>query len=166
MEKIQVTTTFITTLKDKHILLDTNLFRDSAAKPTIFNDFFNKLKSAGVTLTTIDFVKIEMLKGFSNEDKYKATEKLIMDITDDITIPIQSQTFSTVYELVREYGIEGTALSITDLFLGALLKQYKSNIFLISRDTTDFIQRIFKLVDIINVPHSKGIFTYGVYQYK
>lgn len=165
MQKIQTTQKFLTSLKEKHLLLDTNFFRDVAVKPTIYNDFINELKSSDVTLATIDLVKYELLKGSSNRDKYDAKIKLIDDIVD-VIIPLSAQTYSEVYKLIIEYGIEGTPVGITDLFLGAVLKQYGQNIFLLTRDTTDFIQRIFELNSIVNVPRSKGIFTYGIYQYK
>ena len=95
METVQIPSKLLTFLKGKHLLLDTNLFRDSAIKPTIFKEFFNKLKSSGVTLTTIDLVKYEILKGSSSPDKYKATEKLVGDIID-VTIPITSTTYPKV----------------------------------------------------------------------
>ena len=161
---IQIPPTFLTSAKNKHLLLDTNLFRDSAVKPTEYAEFFNDLKSSEITLATIDLVKYELLKGVSNVEKYRDREKLISQIIDT-TLPVTPHTYQNVYELIKEYGIEGTAVNIVDLFLGAILMQYKQNIFLITRDTTDFIQRIFKLSSIINITHPKGIFTYGVYQY-
>lgn len=44
----------ITFLKNKHLLLDSNIFIDAVNKPTIFTDFFNLLKSSDVALATID----------------------------------------------------------------------------------------------------------------
>ncbi|MCL5970146.1 MAG: hypothetical protein M1450_01420 [Patescibacteria group bacterium] len=154
----------ITCLKNKHLILDTTVFRDAAVKPTVFENFFNKLKEANIVLTTNDFVKFELLKGSSDSSKYKAKEKVINDIID-VSLPVLSQTCELVYDLIEDYGIDGTSLSITDLTLGATLMQYKENIYLMTRDTTDFIQKIFHLVFVINAPHPKGIFTYGVYQY-
>jgi len=157
--------TLIPFLKGRQLLLDTNIFRDAAGKPTVFGDFFNLLKENDTALTTADFVKFELLKGSADDSKYAAKEVLIDDIID-VTLPITSQTFKIVYELIKEYGIDGTGVTITDLFLGALLKQYGSNVTLLTRDTSDFIQKIFNLAFVVNVPHQKGILTYGVYQYK
>jgi predicted nucleic acid-binding protein len=154
----------IPTLKNKHLLLDTNIFRDVAIKPTVFHKFFSELKQAEVTLVTIDLVKYEILKGSSDKNKYIIKEKLINDVTD-ITVPIRPDTLQLVYQLIKSYGINGSAVHITDLILGAILMQYKKNIYLITRDTSDFIQEIFDLKFIVNATHNKGIFTYGVYQY-
>lgn len=158
-------TELIPFLKQKHLLLDTNVFRDSAVKPTIFDAFFNQLKQHDVTLVTCDVVKYELLKGSATPTKYKEKEQLIEDIID-IVLPIMPTTYQQVYKLIQRYGIDGSALHITDLFLGAMLMQYKPNLFLMTRDTTDFIQNIFTLEYVINVPHKKGIFTYGIYHYK
>jgi hypothetical protein len=83
----------------------------------------------------------------------------------DTTIPILPKTFEFVFELIKEYGIDGTALGVTDLMLGVSLMQYKENLCLMTRDTTDFLQNIFDMPFIINAKHRKGIFTYGIYQF-
>ncbi|RJQ27816.1 hypothetical protein C4577_00630 [Candidatus Parcubacteria bacterium] len=151
-------------LKNKHLLLDTNIFRDAANQHTVFRSFFNELKKADVTLTTINFVKYELLKGSASANKYKEKEKLINDIID-VTIPVLPENFDLTFKLIREYGIDGTALDVTDLMLGSMLIQYKQNICLMTRDTTDFLQDVFELPFIINAKHNKGIFSYGIYQY-
>ncbi|MBI5619593.1 type II toxin-antitoxin system VapC family toxin [Candidatus Gottesmanbacteria bacterium] len=156
--------TLIPFLKNKHLLLDTNVFRDAVVKPAVYSRFFNELKNADVTLATIDFVRYELLKGSADDTKYKEKEKFINDIVD-ITIPVVAKTMELVYTLIQRYGIHGTAINITDLLLGATLMQYQNNICLLTRDTTDFIQTIFDLSFIVNIPYAKGIFTYGVYQY-
>jgi len=156
---------FISSIKDKYILLDSNIFIDSISKPTDYGNFFNEMKRSNVTLVTIDFVKYELLKGAANREKYDERLKLINSIVDTC-LPITKKTHQLVDELINEYKIEGTALSVVDLFLGALLYQYGQNLYLLTRDTTDFIQRIFDLAHIINVPNSKGINTYGVYKKK
>jgi len=157
--------TLIPTIKYKHLLLDTNVFRDAANNISTYTTFFNDLKSNGVTLTTIDLVKFELLKGSTNTAKYQATEKHIDDITNKTTLPINPRNCELAYDLIKLYGIDGSAMHITDLFLGTILMQYGENIYLMTRDTSDFLQRIFNLRFVINATHAKGIFTYGIYQY-
>lgn len=156
--------TLISSLKNKHLLLDTNFLKDVVFKPTIYKTFISELKKSDVTLAVIDFVKYELLKGSSGITKYKEREEFISSIAD-VTIPIMPDTYQLVYELIQSYGIDGSTIHITDLLLGAILMQYKKNIFLITRDTTDFIQAIFDLLFVVNAPHAKGILTYGIYQY-
>lgn len=156
--------TLIPSLKNKHLLLDTNIIRDATNNPNDFNKFFNELKNSNITLTTIDFVRYEILKGSLNDAKYELREKLLHEILDT-NIPVVPETYKLAYELIKMYRIHGSALHITDLLLGALLMQYKKNIYLISRDTTDFLQSVFNLSFIVNASFNKGIFTYGIYQY-
>src|SRR5438477_7927655 len=106
--EIKYPPTLIPFLKNKHLIIDTNVFRDAANKPTVFSSFFNDLKKADVTLVTIDSVRYELLKGSADSAKYKAKEKFVEDIID-ATIPFTSQTTSLVYELIQKYGIDGTA---------------------------------------------------------
>lgn len=165
MMDIQFSTALIASIEHKHLLLDTNVFRDAVSKPSVFSDFFNSLRKADVTLATIDFVKYELMKGSSSDGKYKDKEESVKTIIDAV-IPIVPETYKLVYKLIQRYGIDGTAVSIVDLFLGAILMQYKQNIYLMTRDTSDFLQSIFDLTFVVNIPNSKGIFTYGIYQYK
>ncbi len=155
----------LSTLNNKHLLLDTNVFRDAVTQPVFFTSFFNVLKKSDVTLATIDLVKYELLTGSATLLKFKEKEQHIKDIID-VTVPILPQTYSITYELIQQYGIDGAGVCTTDLLLGSLLKQYNKGIFLLTRDTSDFIKRIFELTSIVNCPHAKGIFTYGVYSYK
>lgn len=155
----------IPSLKDKHLLLDTNIFLDAFSKPLAFGSFFNTLKKNNVTLVTIDLVKFELLKGSATSTKYKEREKAIAEIIDAV-LPTSSRICDLVYELIQVYGIDGSAVHITDLFLGANLNQYKKNIYLLTKDTTDFIQRVFNLSFVLNLPHNKGINTYGIYTSK
>ncbi len=156
--------TLLTSLKDKHILLDTNIFIDASSRPKIYGEFFNTLRSHDITLATIDLVQLEFLKGSSNRTKYDE-KKIYLNDTIDVILPTQSEEYKNAYELLLEFGIDGKAVSNTDLMLASLLKRFGKNIFLLTRDTTDFIERMFNLQYIINCPHPKGIFTYGIYQY-
>ncbi len=163
--EITYPTDLIASIKDKHLLLDTNVFRDATTQPTLFNNFFNELKRNGVTLVTSDFVKYELLKGSANESKYNEKLAFINHVIDAV-IPTTPQLFVNAYELIKGYQIDGAGISLTDLLLGALLKLHKQHIFLLSRDTSAFILRLYNLTAIVNCPLQKGIFTYGVYEYQ
>lgn len=153
---------FFQTFKDKHILLDTSVFIDSFLHPAEFGQFFNSLRAQGSTLVSLDAVKIEFLKGAPNAEKYKQKEDFFDEIIDTC-LPITSDTLLNLYELVQKYGEGGKSLSITDLFLGAILMQYKSSLFLLTKNTTDFPTNIFNLKSYINISYTKGLHTYGVY---
>jgi hypothetical protein len=137
---------------------------DSASKSSEYTKFFNALKENDVTLITIDLVEYEFLIGASSGIAYDSKNTHIQSIIDSV-MPCNNITHQRTYELIKEYGLDGKGVRNTDLLLGALLKQYEGSMYLMSRDTSDFIQRIFSVPFIINAPHGKGIFTYGIYKY-
>lgn len=162
--EIEIPPGFIDALKDNHLLIDANVFRDATVTPTEYIRFFNSLKKHEVTISTIDCVKFELLKGFANDQRYYTTERHINSIIE-VIIPMPNDYIGNVYDLIKSYGIDGAGVSITDLFLGVMLIKYGKRIFLMTRDTSDFIQRLFTLQFIVNHSYMKGIHTYGIYQY-
>jgi len=163
--KIIPTPNFADFLKNKWLLLDTNVFRDISCNPTVFTEFFISLKKAGATLATVEAVKFELMKGSATPEKYKEKKNLVDGIVDNV-LPYTPKTTISVYDLIQMFGIDGTALDLTDFILGAMLKQYGQKICLMTRDISDFIQTIFDLKHIVNVTHKNTIFTYGIYQFK
>lgn len=153
----------ISVVKNKHLLLDTNVFIDCSLNPQVFINFLNSLKQNQITLTTIDLVKIEFLKGAPELNKFKEKESLFNSITDHI-IPITADITKNVYSLINKYKINGAALSVTDLYLGACLSKFKNNLLLLTKDTTDFPQNIFNIKSIINITYPRSIHLYGIYQ--
>jgi len=150
-------------VRNKHILLDTNVFIDCSLNPQVFINFLNNLKENQATLTTIDLVKIEFLKGAPELNKFDEKERLFNSITDHI-IPITADITKNVYSLINKYKINGAALSVTDLYLGACLSKFKNSLLLLTKDTTDFPQNIFNIKSIINIAYPRAIQSYGIYQ--
>lgn len=152
-------------LKDKHILLDTNILIDSLTKPRLFKSFFNELRENGVTITSIDPVAIEFLQGASDKKRYGEKKEILSQIIDAF-IPINKDIFNNVYKLIEAYGIDGKGTDMTDFLLGAALVQYPERLFLFTKNTGDFPLSVFNLVSVINFPTIKSIQTYGIYKYK
>lgn len=150
-------------LNNRHLLLDTNIFIDASKHPEDFADFFNILKKSNITVATIDCVRIEFLRGASNEDKYKEKESYFDNITK-IILPTTPDIVENSYKLVKKYKEQGGTVAFADFYLGANLMKYGSNLYLLSKNTTELPSTIFDLKYIINYPLNKGIFTYGVYK--
>lgn len=155
----------LTSFKGKHLIIDTNVLIDSASKPSEYTKFFNSLKANDVAVVTSNLVRYEFIIGTENKIKLKSKEDYLTSIIDSLICPSEP-TWKAIDKLIEEYGQEGKGVKYIDLVLGAMLKQYGSNICLMTRDTTDFVPSIFNLKYIVNAPHSKGIFTYGIYQYQ
>ena len=155
----------ISSLKYKHLLLDTNVFIDASKHPADFADFFNALGESEITVPTIDCVKIEFLRGASDDREYQEKESYFSNITN-IILPTDAEIIKNSYELVKRYRQQGGTIAFTDFYLGANLMKFRSNIYLLSKNTTELPLTIFDLKYIINYPLNKGIFTYGVYTIK
>ena len=78
----------------------------------------------------------------------------------------QKDILDNADNLLQHYKEDGRAASITDLLLGLILMRYKTNLFLLTKNTTDFPTNIFTLATYVNLVYRKGIHTYGVYQYR
>lgn len=156
---------FFQTFKDAHILLDTSVFIDAFLNPIEFGNFFNNLKTQGTTLVSLDAVKIEFLKGAPNAEKYKQKDEFFNQIIDAFLPITNDMILSSLYKLIQVYKENGKSLSVTDLFLGAILMQYKRSLFLLTKNTTDFPTNIFNLASYINISYTKGLHSYGVYNF-
>ena len=102
MIKIVTSPDLISVVRNKHILLDTNVFIDCSLNPNVFIDFLNMLKNNQITLTTIDLVLIEFLKGASDIIKYNEKRDLAKKITDHI-IPITKDIDENAFFLINKY---------------------------------------------------------------
>ena len=162
--KIITPSDFFQIFKNKHILLDTSVFIDAFLNPVRFGEFFNNLRAQETTLVSLDVVKTEFLKGAPTVEKYNQ-KKEFFDQIADACLPITNETFINLYKLVQMYKEDGKSLSVTDLFLGATLMQYKGSLFLLTKNTTDFPTNIFNLESYINISYTKGLHTYGVYNF-
>lgn len=153
---------FFQIFKDTHILLDTSVFIDAFLNPVQFGEFFNNLKTQGSTLVSLDVVKTEFLKGAPTVEKYNQKEDFFDQIIETC-LPTINEMFINLYKLIQMYKEDGKSLSVTDLFLGATLMQYKGSLFLLTKNTTDFPTNIFNLESYINISYTRGLHTYGVY---
>lgn len=160
--KIILPADFLSTVKTKHLLLDSSIFIDASIHPSEFTELVNVLKVNDVTLVTIKPVIVEFLKGAA--DKTRANEKLkIVNDIIETSLPITDNILDLSLELTSKYGVEGKSLSVTDILLGAFLLFYNENLLLVTKNTTDFPDNIFKVETFFNLIHRKGIQSYGLY---
>ena len=163
--KIITPPNFFQVIENKHLLLDTSVFIDTSLNLRVFGDFLNKLKDNGNTLVSLDAVKIEFLRGAGNITKYEEKKQLFEKICE-ACLPIIAGVFDNVYSLIQSYKEDGKGISITDFLLGATLMYYKKNLFLLTKNTTEFPLSIFKLKTLLNLSHKKGLHSYGVYSFE
>ena len=71
---------FISKIKNKHLLLDTNVFIDTSLHEEKFGKFLNELKNNGVTLLTLEVVMIEFTKGAPTKEKFNTKKTTVEKI--------------------------------------------------------------------------------------
>lgn len=155
---------FYQILKNRHLLLDTNVFIDASGSPGEFAKFFNNLKDNGVTLVTLNAVAIEFTRGASTNIRYEEKNQYLNNIIDAY-LPVNEEIYKNASKLVESYKEEGKDVSIVDFLLGGTLIKYGENISLMTKDVKDFPQNIFKLETFINLIKSKSIHNFGFYSY-
>lgn len=160
--KIEYPQDLLSILKNKHLLLDTNVFIDAFASPSEYGVFFNSLKENNTTLVTIKLVLIEFLKGAPTKEKQFEKRKFIDNIVDAY-LPSQPDFTEDVLTILNKLGIESKASSLTDLVLGANLLRYKTGLFLLTKDLSDFPTNVFERITYITVLKPKTIQSFGVY---
>lgn len=163
--KIIESPNLLSTLKNKYLLLDTNVFIDAFSNPKEFGLFFNELKSNETSLVTVDLIKTEFLKGAFNKTKYTEKLEFIEEIIDTC-LPMTQDILDYIYELILMYKEDGKGVSFPDFLLGATLMKYKSSLFIMTKDSSDFPLNIFELASYVNVIKRKSIHCYGIYSLK
>lgn len=89
-------------------------------------------------------------------------------MVDEITetrLPVTKDVFDNIYMLIDLYREEGKGASMVDFLLGGMLVRYPQNLFLLTKNTTDFPTNIFNLATHLNLVHRRAIQSYGVYNY-
>lgn len=162
--KIVLPEDFFLILKNHHLLLDTNVFIDTSISTSEFTEFFKQLKLNDVTIVTIDAVITEFVKGTPDQQKFEAKLALVNEIIET-RLPVTKEVFDNIESLLRLYKEEGKGVSVVDLLLGGILVQYPKNLFLLTKNTTDFPTNIFNLATHLNLMHRKAIQSYGVYNF-
>lgn len=164
--EIRTQTELLSTLKLKHLLLDTSVFIDALKNPAAFRSFINELKRNSTTIVTLDVIKIEFLKGAVDVKSYNEKEEIINEIVDAI-LPINPvEITKNLYQLIQKMREDAKSASITDLIIGSVLMHHKTNLYLMTKNSHDFPTNIFTLESIINLSKRRTIQAYGVYLYK
>lgn len=154
---------FLSVTKDHHILLDTSIFFDAIDAPGKFATLFNELKENGCTLVTLKVVLTEFMKGGADKTKLEGKRLYVEEIID-VFFPLTNDIIENTSKLVEIYKEDGKTVSITDFLLGATIMKY-SKMHLMTCDTGDFPNNIFKLETYATFIYRKGIKTCGMYSF-
>lgn len=153
--------------KSHFLLLDTNFILDGTLFENELADLLEELDKFGCQLLTIQSVLLETLAGTKNE----------LDLSSKITY--LEMLFKRPYWQIRPLPIDNDMPSNSDILnfsrqchkfartdfeLYLALKKYRrSNLMLITRNHTDFTNKLFTRHGFITLLGAKEIRTYGLY---
>jgi hypothetical protein len=158
-------------LKNKTILLDTNIIIEFAKCPSYFKGFFDDLKDSDVVSAVDESIKCEFLRKSNTIDKRGQKEKLLdlllgigekrteLKITNEIFV--EATLLSNVFNFLNDKN----SSSIVDCLLAAQLKKFGENLYLATMNNKDFPMKIFDRVCIFNIEMGDEIKNIGVYKF-
>lgn len=146
-----------------HIALDTCVFMDAYKHPDRFQDFFVLAKNKHVTLTTTSLVYFEFSRGFDTIRDFNEAEEAFNSIIDYV-YPLKDLD-EWVEKVKRVYRKDGRNVDITDMFMGALLLKYKSDMLVMSKNHKHFLTEIFDIQTFIPLLGKNEVQTYCFYKY-
>ncbi|MBU2025844.1 hypothetical protein KJ912_03855 [Patescibacteria group bacterium] len=160
-------------IKNKYILIDTNILIYSSRSPNEFKPFFNKIRKYKIS-PAIDYsIKLEFLRS-SNTLKAFNYKKDYLDLffgdkKNHMIIPTEKKIFENAMQLSILYNFlnvpKRTKISPIDCLIAGQLMKYKEKLALATINNSDFPLEIFNRLEIFNIELSHDILNIGIYQF-
>lgn len=155
---------FLSSLKRKHILVDTNFLIDASKNQECFSFIINSLKKNECALVTIDGVYHEFICGRKSLEDYKKMINFYERIIDS-EIPFEKSIKENANTLTKVLLKRSAQISYTDILLLATLMKYHSNMYLLSKDKSDIPVFLFPIKAIIPIDSGETNYFYSIYSF-
>lgn len=157
-------------IRNKNILLDTNVLIDSAKFPNEFAEFYKKLHDREVGAVLEHVIRLEFIKGArtkKDKDNYEKFIDLVFT-NDRIELKPDAKVFSIAENISLIVGrIDNAVIELGDSLIAAQIANMKSErLYLATQNHHDFPPCLFDRIhlEIINLPNGK-IKTVGIYKF-
>ncbi|MCR4311951.1 MAG: hypothetical protein NUV56_01570, partial [Candidatus Uhrbacteria bacterium] len=130
-----------TKLTHKHVLLDANFFIEAVASLDLFRPIVSELQDISCKAVSFPLIEFEVLRT-SHQKEMREAKKRNLAIWNYVPLPLRPSLFSSALEFANYYSAHSTSPSLTDCFIGALLKEHR-DLFLITRNHKDFPPPLF-----------------------
>lgn len=173
MKKIETTTltlveakldNFLSPLKRKHILVDTNFLIDASHNEECFSSIINSLIKNECTLVTIDGVYHEFIRGRKSIEDYKKMINFYENIIDR-EIPYEKSIKENANTLTKVLLKRSSQISYVDILLLATLMKYQSSMYLLSKDKSDIPIFLFPVKATIPIDSGETNYFYSIYSF-
>ncbi len=163
-------------LKDRHLLLDTNLLIKSKdyTGDGYFDEFFGMLENLNVKSVIEEATRFEFLRGSKSKAHLHAKEEylnlllgkakerqMILPLSDDILK--NARMLANIYS--NKNGSLSRQISATDCLIAAQLMKYEQSLLLATLDNDDFPLFIFDRIGIHTIDAGKEILNIGIYKF-
>lgn len=158
-------------LRNKTVLLDTNIIIEFARNPLCFKGFFDELVDKEVIPAVDDSVKCEFLRKSNTLAKLNEKKEFLNSLlgTDErrTELPVSNEIFLEATGLSNLFNFlnDKNNSAMADCLLAAQLKKYKGNLYLATMNNRDFPLKIFDRVDIYNIEIKDEIRNVGIYKF-
>lgn len=156
-------------LKDKWILLDTNLIINSSKNVESFRDFFLELDKHNIVPCIDDCINLEYLRTSNSPSSIKKKKDYLSTLLgkDMTTLPITNETLQDARKLsiLCSSFNNSKDMGFVDSMIAAQLKKYGDNIALATCNNKHFTTKLFNRVVIETVDSGDEVFTIGFYEF-
>lgn len=118
------------------LLLDTNFLINAAKFPDYYKSVITDIEESKAQLFTINEVILEFFKGSNTQSLIYEKKGFVEDLLDVVLSDWINKDEADV--ILLAYSKEGAQLSITDLYLASVLKEYSDSISLLTENLKDF----------------------------
>lgn len=152
-------------LKNKWVLLDTNILISSSQNPEAFSSIFTLFKEVNCRPVFCQLVRAEYLQSVWQKELIEEREQFLKDLDiEDITLRPMDQLTDSVMAFTRKLRARREPLpDLVDSYLIALAKKYSPNLLILTANHKDFAYSLERLyVHPIELSKQKVI-TVGLY---
>lgn len=158
-------------LRQRHILLDTNILISSAKYKKYFASFFQELNLNEVQSVTDYGIKFEFLRSSNTKERREAKLKYLDLIlgSNRLELFVNAEIFDLAIEIANIYSRKTKGadkqFSFADCLIAAQMMKYQNSLYLATVDNNDFPSYLFdrKLIRTIDV--GTNIFNIGIYSF-
>ncbi|MEK7479119.1 MAG: type II toxin-antitoxin system VapC family toxin [Patescibacteria group bacterium] len=158
-------------ITNRYVLFDTNVFIRAFQNFDSFEVLVSFLRGCEVDGVSFPLIKFEFLRTSFAPDNRKSREDFIDRIAPS-SLSFRSQIIDDALDIARMYASKGVrggesskAISLVDCCIAAYLKQYATNLFLITLNHKDFPQLLFDRLFVFPIEAGDEVLPIAFYRF-
>lgn len=154
-------------LSRKHILLDTNVIIDAYQSPIAFQELFQHFEQAPCALTISWQVRFELFRK-AYDQNYRDRLQEFIDSLGIFILPsgMEKDFYPDALAIANVYAKKSIkAPSFVDCMIAAHIKRHASDLFLLTRNHSDFPLFLFDRKATWAIDNDKDVIALGLYEF-